>query len=613
MTNNKLRPAMLFGLAVFTLNVLLASCNFGLTPETGEFPQILAQSDLNRKDVLALWHLAEKHETSEGELSAQVQAMLQFDSDATARSASSSVSAISITGVHEFSITMEDGFSTVTANRRPENAPKEKTEIPFYVFSLENQIEQTNGFALTCGDARIGNLLALVENGDFDDTDNPFWSMFNSCLDSYMRETIELYNSIRDEDITVAMAKSKAEEARVLNNGPASPADLFWNKVKDYVAPLTIATQWNQDKTPYWNVINSVAGRTGGDRWVTGCVATAMAQIMAHYGWPEKPPASLRKPSSTLIISSFVDPYTYLNTPFSSINYDWVEMKAKPNANSLPNDSYKTQIGVLMLEIGNNVSMNYGTVVSNASIDDVPSAFEKMGYFKPKIKSYNFEDIKASLDEGKPVFAGGCAKKEYLLGFIPLYKEGHAWVIDGYRTTYMIIMQTAEGPDYIGLTDYVRCNVGWGGDYNGWYLNGVFDMSNGAGPVKEERSVERSEKSNYYQYKLEIIPFITEAKPVSIALISGIIYPCVGGRPVTEITETNEYTGTVTWSPNHTGFVYGTQYTATITLTPKQSYTLQDVPANFFEVAGAASVTNAISSGVVNAEFWCVWYPGHGP
>ncbi|HVI40772.1 MAG TPA: S-layer homology domain-containing protein, partial [Anaerovoracaceae bacterium] len=47
----------------------------------------------------------------------------------------------------------------------------------------------------------------------------------------------------------------------------------------------------------------------------------------------------------------------------------------------------------------------------------------------------------------------------------------------------------------------------------------------------------------------------------------------------------------------------GTVYTATITITPKTGYTTTGVAANFFTVAGATSVTNAVNSSVVTAIF----------
>jgi len=92
------------------------------------------------------------------------------------------------------------------------------------------------------------------------------------------------------------------------------------------------------------------------------------------------------------------------------------------------------------------------------------------------------------------------------------------------------------------------------------------------------------------------------ATVINIAAIPGVTAPETGGTPVTTITATAQYTGTVTWSPDHETFGGETVYTATITLTAKAGYTLTGVTANFFTVAGAAA-TNPIDSGVVTAVF----------
>ena len=95
----------------------------------------------------------------------------------------------------------------------------------------------------------------------------------------------------------------------------------------------------------------------------------------------------------------------------------------------------------------------------------------------------------------------------------------------------------------------------------------------------------------------------TAATVINIKAIQGITVPENGTSPVTAITGTAQYTGTVTWSPNDTIFAPGTAYTATITLTPKSGYTLQGVGANFFTVAGANSVSNTANSGVITVVF----------
>jgi len=90
---------------------------------------------------------------------------------------------------------------------------------------------------------------------------------------------------------------------------------------------------------------------------------------------------------------------------------------------------------------------------------------------------------------------------------------------------------------------------------------------------------------------------------IDIAAIPGITAPAGGEEPVTSITETDQYTGTVSWSPDDDPFAYETVYTATITLTAKEEYTLTGVEENFFTVDGADTVTHDAGSGVVTAVF----------
>ena len=91
---------------------------------------------------------------------------------------------------------------------------------------------------------------------------------------------------------------------------------------------------------------------------------------------------------------------------------------------------------------------------------------------------------------------------------------------------------------------------------------------------------------------------------VNAAAIAGVTVPSPGVIPSATISENAQYSGTVTWSPALSGpFILSTVYTATISLTAKAGYTLQGVPANFFTVVGAASVSNSANSGVVTAVF----------
>ena len=99
-----------------------------------------------------------------------------------------------------------------------------------------------------------------------------------------------------------------------------------------------------------------------------------------------------------------------------------------------------------------------------------------------------------------------------------------------------------------------------------------------------------------------VFPATVPPNTITTKNIEGVTVPVNGGMPVTAITETSQYTVTVTWSPNHSIFAAGEQYTATITLFPKPGYTLQGVSADYFKVPGAVT-SNTANNGVITAEF----------
>ena len=99
---------------------------------------------------------------------------------------------------------------------------------------------------------------------------------------------------------------------------------------------------------------------------------------------------------------------------------------------------------------------------------------------------------------------------------------------------------------------------------------------------------------------------LEKAEPVTItkSAIEGVAVPVAGNTPASAV-DCEQFTGTVSWSPDKADGKFGpvTAYTATITLTPKPGYKLDGVAANFFTVEGASSVSNSANSGVVTAAF----------
>ncbi|MDR0221786.1 MAG: S8 family serine peptidase, partial [Lachnospiraceae bacterium] len=108
-----------------------------------------------------------------------------------------------------------------------------------------------------------------------------------------------------------------------------------------------------------------------------------------------------------------------------------------------------------------------------------------------------------------------------------------------------------------------------------------------------------------YSYGQLIIQPYTDPVPISLTAIPGLAPPAKGAVPVSAISETDEYTGTVAWSPalaDDGTFAAETVYTATVTLMPKAGFTVEGLAADCFTVTGAEA-TNAADSGVITAVF----------
>ncbi|MFA6324937.1 MAG: pilin [Candidatus Paceibacterota bacterium] len=172
--------------------------------------------------------------------------------------------------------------------------------------------------------------------------------------------------------------------------------------------------------------------------------------------------------------------------------------------------------------------------------------------------------------------------------------------------------------DFISEEDYKNTEPGFGPSFRSIVANQ--NPIDGFDNVNVSVLVEDLEPGTTYYYRVVIVEnfsgretrfgstksFKTLPNPVVSSLIKGVKAPKVGDIPVTKITETDEYTGTVTWSPNSNPFIRGNKpYIATIRLTPKQGYTLSKVPKDYFNVDGLSivNVSNSFGSGVVKAVF----------
>ena len=206
------------------------------------------------------------------------------------------------------------------------------------------------------------------------------------------------------------------------------------------IAPM-ITTKWDQ-KSPYNDKCPSVGDR----RCVTGCVATAMSQVMNYYKYP----ANVQDSHS----------YTWKNGGSSltlgispSIKFDWNNMLDVYDENSP--QSARDAVATLMSACGISVDMNYSPVASGALTTAVCRAFVESFGYDPGLK-YMMRDY-YSIPEWEDVVY------ENLRQYGPVYYDGqsntggHAFVCDGY----------SDG--------YFHFNWGWGGMSDGYYLLTALD------------------------------------------------------------------------------------------------------------------------------------------
>ena len=133
----------------------------------------------------------------------------------------------------------------------------------FYVFNNGD----SEGFVIVSGnDATIDPVLGFSDSGTFDYDDAP--ESLKALLRQYSAQIDYLRTSPSD--------KAQSIMARIIRRA----APYYGNVV---VAPL-VTTTWNQF-TPYNNLCPKIDGE---NPTLTGCTATAMAQVMNYWKWPAR-------------------------------------------------------------------------------------------------------------------------------------------------------------------------------------------------------------------------------------------------------------------------------------------------------------------------------------
>ncbi len=260
-------------------------------------------------------------------------------------------------------------------------------EAAVYVFNTDN------AFVIISGDDNTMPVLGYSDNGKFD---------VNNAPDG-LKELIRFYQ----------------QEVKSFNAGTRGETIV----IHDPVAPL-IKTTWDQS-APY-NLdcpIDTITQKKS----VTGCVATATAQVMYYYQYPD--------------------------------SFAWNDMKLSYSKDDTSSAAYA--VAKLMADVGASVFMNYSSSGSSAASSFVSEALRYSFGYSDTTEYTNRENytskewdelIYNELKLGRPVLYAAQA-------ISPSQGEsGHAFVVDGYDD---------QG--------FYHVNWGWGGGSDGFFMLSVLN------------------------------------------------------------------------------------------------------------------------------------------
>lgn len=283
-----------------------------------------------------------------------------------------------------------------------------------YVFNTETA---DGGFVIVSADDNTRAILGYADNGTFSEENMP----------ANMRFWLQMY----------------ADEIAGAAEMPAVTTQTAEDITYPIVSPLLGTTVWGQD-APFYNqcpTLNDI-------QCVTGCVATAVGQIMYYHKHPTRGTGS----------------HSYhwkaggqtLSANFGNTTYDWANMLPDYSGNNYT-AAQANAVATLMSHVGIACDMEYNTSVSGGSgavsSTMLSALIHHFGYdagIRILPKNYMNENemlsrIAQDLQAGHPIFMTGRTPNN----------EGHAFVCDGMQSN-----------------GYVHINWGWDG-----YCNGHFAIS----------------------------------------------------------------------------------------------------------------------------------------
>ncbi len=323
--------------------------------------------------------------------------------------------------------TVSQRAGVAKAPRRLQDLSLASSGDAYHVFN----IGASNGFVIVSGSDLTPDIIGYTDEGSFDAQNLP--DNMKAWLQEYTNQIAWVEKN--GEQVT----ESKVRKA------PAT------STVKSAIAPL-IQTKWAQD-APYNGMVPSGC--------VTGCVATAMAQMLYYCNQKEGFPLG-----TTNVIPEYNDGNDHTVGPCSVTTFEWANMQLSYSSSST--DEQKKAVAKLMLYCGASVNMSYGSTSSATTMYVAEALNNYFGFdhhlknvYRDQYTAMEWDDlIYQELASARPVLCGGKSTG-----------GGHAFICDGYD-----------------VDGYFHINWGWGGTGDGYYLLSVLNPNStgvGAGSSRD--------------------------------------------------------------------------------------------------------------------------------
>lgn len=337
------------------------------------------------------------------------------------------------------------GVSALQRVYMPQNTPSAMAsvnEAPLYLFNLDG-----GGYVIVSGDDRTTEILAFSEKGHIDANKMPL--NMKNWLHGYVKKIQKLpANAVPQQRATTRTAKADLQPKLKTTWGQDWPYNLHTPE---------LFVKWDGNEA----TVNAA----------TGCIATAMAQLLNYYRYPD---ATLKGAES---YSGVAD----VPVGFSDVSEDTVQVAWETEAmlagtpidwanitdtyTQASTDAQIEAVSRLMQWCGLAANMQYG-MESSARTDSLTYAlYETFGYEDVFLLHQRNYDAQGWIDvlydviaqEGPLLFGGDC----------PDDNGAHQFILDGYRN--------------VDGTDYFYVNWGWDGDDDGYIAldvmrpNWIFD------------------------------------------------------------------------------------------------------------------------------------------